>query len=162
MWPRLAFAAAAMMTLVGCNAGGAGTSARPLESTPAATATIAQTGISNGLAAVASAYTLVAVADHALPYASQRAKGSDTPLTEVVSGTLNLERDGTFALSTTYRIAEPQGQRVYEGKFTGACAPQSDGFRLYSEGGGENALTVKGDTVSVDNNGVVFRYLRRR
>ena len=161
MCPRLAFAAAATMTLVGCNAGGAGTAARPLESAAAA-ATVAQTGVSNGLAAVASAYTLLAVDDHALPYASQRARGSDTPLTEVVSGTLNLERDGTFALSTTYRIAEPQGQRVYEGKFTGACAPQGDGFRLYSEGGGENTLTMKGDTVSVNNNGVVFRYLRRR
>jgi hypothetical protein len=161
MWPRLAFAAAAVTMLVGCNAGGAGTSARPLENAPAV-AIVAQTGVSNGLAAVASPYTLVAVDGHALPYASQRAKGSDTPLTEVVSGTLNLERDGTFAVSTTYRAADAQGQRLFEGKFTGACAPDGDGFRLYSEGGGETALTMKGDTVSVNNNGVIFRYLRRR
>lgn len=165
MWPRLTFAAAAVTTLVGCNAGGAGRSARPLESAPAA-ATVTQTGVSNGLAAVASAYTLVAIDGHALPYAPERAKRSDTPrdtpLTEVVSGTLNLERDGTFILSTTYRAAEAQGQRLFEGKFTGSCAPEGDGFRLYSEGDVQTPLTMKGDTASVNNNGVIYRYLRRR
>lgn len=157
MWPRLAFAAAVATTLVGCS--GAGTAARPIDAP--APATVVQSGVSNGLAAVASAYTLVAVDGHALPFASQRAKGSDTPLTEIISGTLNVERDGTFSLSTTYRALEAQGQRTFDGKFTGACAPAGDGFRLYWEGGGETALTVKGDTVSVNNNGVIYRYLRR-
>lgn len=160
MWPRLALAAAVATTLVGCSGSTGGTAARPTNAP--APATVTQSGVSNGLAAVASAYTLFAVDGHALPFASQRAKGTDAPLTEIVSGTLNLERDGTFALSTTYRAAEGSGQRLFDGKFTGACAPAGDGFRLYWEGGGETALTMKGDTVSVNNNGVVYRYLRRR
>jgi hypothetical protein len=160
MWPKLALAAAVATTLVGCNGGAAGTAARPLDAP--APATVTQSGVSNGLAAIASTYTLVAVDGHVLPYASQRAKGSDTPLTEILSGTLDLERDGTFALSTNYRAAEGSGQRLFDGKFTGACAPAGDSFRLFWEGGGETALTTKGDTVSVNNNGVIYRYLRQR
>jgi hypothetical protein len=160
MWPRLALAAAVATTLVGCNGGAAGTAARPLD--VPSPATVTQSGVSNGLDAVASAYTLVAVDGHALPYTSQRVKGSDTPLTEVISGTLDLERDGTFALSTTYRATEGSGQRLFDGKFTGACAPAGDAFRLFWEGGGETPLTMKGDTVSVNNNGAIYRYLRRR
>ena len=160
MWPRLALAAAVATTLVGCTGGAAGTAARPND--VPAPVTVTQSGVSNGLAAIASTYKLVAVDGHVLPFAAQRAKGSDTPLTEIISGTLNVERDGTFALLTTYRAMEVSGQRTLDGKFTGVCAPAGDGFRLFWEGGGETALTMKGDTVTLNNNGVIYRYLRRR
>jgi hypothetical protein len=159
MSPRSALAAAAVITLAGCT-GAVGSATRPVASAPAP-ATMTQTGTSNGLAAVASKYTLVAIDGHVLPYARAN-KDAAAVRTEVVSGTLDLQPDGTFAMSTKYRAVEANGERVFDGKFNGACAPDGDGFRLYWNGGGETALTVSGDTATVDNNGTLFRYVRGR
>jgi hypothetical protein len=156
MFAKLALAAA-VTTLVGCSAGPA---ARPVVSAPAP-APVTQRGVSSGLASVASAYTLVAVDGHALPYAPADTKG-ETHSAQVVSGTLDLQPDGTFTMSTQYRAVERQGDRVYDGKASGTCAPEGDDYRLYWNGGGETALTVSGDAVIVNNDGTLFRYLRRR
>jgi hypothetical protein len=123
---------------------------------------VTQTGVSNGLAAVASTYTLVAIDGHALPYARVSAEGPSPSPTQVISGTLVVQPSGTFTMSTKYRATEPQGVRLFDGQFGGACAPYGDGFRLYWNGGGETALTASGDTVTVDNNGTLFRYLKQR
>jgi hypothetical protein len=161
MWAKLALAATAVTTLVGCNGGGAGTAARPAASTPAP-ATVTQTGVSNGLAAVASTYSLVGVDGHALPYARVSSQDAGSSPTQVVSGTLDLHADGTFLISTKYRATEPQGVRVFDGQFGGACAPDGDAYRLYWNGGGETALTASGDTVTVNNDGTLFQYVRQR
>ena len=160
MLPKQALAAAAVMALVGC-AGGAGTSAHPLLSTPAS-ATATQTGVSSGVAAVASAYTLVAIEGHALPFAPVYGKDATVAPNQVVSGTLNLRPDGTFSVATTYRTPEPQGARTFDGHSNGACAPDGGAYRLFWDGGGETAMTAKGDTVTVTNDGVRFQYLRQR
>jgi hypothetical protein len=110
---------------------------------------------------VASTYSLVAIDGHALPYARVSSEGPGSSPTQVVSGTLDLHADGTFSMSTKYRAAEPQGVRVFDGQFSGACAPDGDAYRLYWNGGGETALTVSGDTVTVNNDGTLFRYVRR-
>ena len=157
MWARLAIAAMVVSTLVGCSGGGAGTAARPT-TTAAALMTATQSGVSNGLAAVASIYSLVAVDGHALPYASTTELG--TAPTQVVGGALNLQADGTFSLSTKYRAIEPQGERTFDGHFSGACARTDEGYRLFWDGGGETALTVNGDTVTVNNGGVRFQYVK--
>jgi hypothetical protein len=161
MWARLALAAAAVTTLVGCNGGATGTAARPTASEPAP-ATVTQTGVSNGLAAVASTYSLVAIDGHGLPYTRVSAEGPSSSPTQVISGTLVLQANGTFTMSTKYRATEPQGVRVFDGKFDGACAPDGDAYRLYWNGGGETPLTANGDTVTVNNNGTLFRYVRVR
>jgi hypothetical protein len=160
MWAKLALAAAAVTTLVGCYGSTSGTTAQPVASAPAPT-TITQTG-ANGLAAVASTYTLVAIDGHTLPYARSYSKGPVPSPTQVLSGTLSVQANGTFAMSTKYRAVERQVERVFDGQFTGACAPDGNGFRLYWDGGGETALNVRGDTATVDNDGVLFRYLRQR
>lgn len=157
MWARLAIAAAAVTTLVGCNGGGAGTAARPVATAPAPM-TATQSGVSNGLAAVASVYTLVTVDGHSLPYAPASELG--VAPTQVVSGTLNLQADGTFTLTTKYRAIEAQGERTFDGHFSGACARTDEGFRLFWDGGGETALTMTGDTATVNNGGVRFQYVK--
>lgn len=118
--------------------------------------------MSNGLAGVASTYTLVAVDDHALPYSRTDRNDATTTPTQVVSGTLDLKADGTFTMSTTYRAVDEQGERLFDGRFNGACAPDGDNYRLYWNGGGETALTVSGDTLTVNNDGTRYKYLRRR
>jgi len=156
----LALAAVVLSTVVGCT-GAVGAGARSSASAPAP-ATVTQTGVSNGLAGVASVYALAAIDGHALPYARVYTKDPAASVTQVVSGTLDLKPDGTFSMSTKYRAVEAQGERLFDGQFNGACAPDGDGYRLYWNGGGETALSVSGDTAIVNNDGILFRYLRRR
>lgn len=160
MWAKLAVAAAAVATLAGCNGGTVG-GTRPTASGPAP-AVVTQTGASTVLAAVASSYALVAIDGHALPYAKVSSDAQAPAATQVIGGTLDLHADGTFTMSTKYRATEASGVRLFDGQFGGACAPYGDGFRLYWNGGGETALTASGDTVTVDNNGTLFRYLKQR
>lgn len=160
MRARLALAAAAAATLVGCGGGAVSTAARPVANAPAPT-TVAQTGVSNGLAAVAGEYMLITIDDHALPYAHAYSKESSASAAQAVSGTLSLKADGTFAMSTTYRAVDAQGERRFDGRSSGACARDGDAYRLYWDGGGETALTVRGDTLAVTNDGVLFKYLKR-
>lgn len=157
MWARLALAAAAVSTLVGCY-GAPSPAAQPVVSAPAPSTTT-QSGVSNGIAAAVATYTLVSIDDHALPYA--RVSSKESSPTQVVSGTLTVQPNGTFAMSTKYRAVEPQGEAFFEGRFTGACAPDGDAFRLYWDGGGETALSVRGDTAIVTNDGIHFQYLKQ-
>jgi len=159
MLAKLAVAAAAAMTLAGCSGTAVGTAAQPVAR---ASAPAAQTNVSNGLAAVASTYSLVAIDGHALPFAPAYMKGQGSSVTQVVSGTLTLQANGTFAVATKYREVEAKGVRLYDGKFGGSCAQDGDGYRMFAEGGGETVLTVSGDTATVDNEGILFRYLRQR
>jgi len=160
MWARLAFAAAIVTTLAGCNGGTVG-GTRPAASAPAP-AIVTQTGASTVLAAVASSYALVAIDGHALPYSQVSSDAQAGVATQVISGTLDLRADGTFMMTTKYRATEASGVRLFDGQFGGACAPDGDGYRLYWNGGGETALTASGDTVTVNNNGTLFRYLKQR
>ena len=157
MLARLAFAVTAVAALTGCAGGGA---ARPIVGAPAPAAA-PQAGVSSGVSAVASSYTLVSVDGHALPYARVDAKSETPSTTQIVSGTLDLRPDGTFTMSTQYRAVEQQGDRRFDGKASGACAPDGDAYRLYWDGGGETALTMSGNTVTVNNDGILFRYVRR-
>lgn len=117
--------------------------------------------MSDGLYAIAGSYALIAVDEHALPY-SLPAKDAGLLPTQVVNGTLNLAVNGTFALSTTYRSFDDQGERKFDGQFTGACARDGDNYRLFWEGGGETAVKVSGDTLTVNRDGALFRYLKHR
>ena len=126
-----------------------------------ATTTLLQTGTSNGLYVIAGSYDLMAVDNHTLPY-SLPAKDAGLLPTQVVSGTLTLNVAGSFALSTTYRALDDRGERRFDGQFTGACARDGDDYRLFWEGGGETAVKLSADTLMLDRDGVLFRYLKRR
>lgn len=157
---RLLLGATVAATIVGCSSGITRSTARSIEPGPATT-TVVQTGTSNGLYAIAGTYGLLAIDDHALPY-SQPAKDAGLVPTQVVSGTLTLNVNGTFALSTTYRTLDDQGERRFDGQFNGACARDGDAYRLFWEGGGETAVKASGDTLTIDREGMLFRYLKRR
>jgi len=110
---------------------------------------------------VAAEYTLVAIDGHALPFAHKASDEPGVAPTKVVSGTLTVRANGTFLMSTQYSATEAQGERRFDGQFSGSCAPQDDGFRMFWDGGGETPLTVKGDTLTVTNDGVRLQYVRR-
>jgi hypothetical protein len=160
MWGRLLLGSTIVATVAGCSVG------MPRPTTAAiepgrSTTTVVQTGTSNGLYDIAGSYGLAAVDNHALPY-SLPAKDPGLSPTQVVSGMLTVNVNGTFALSTTYRSLDDQGERRFDGQFNGACARDGDAYRLFWEGGGESAVKVSGDTLTVDRDGAQFRYLKRR
>jgi hypothetical protein len=160
MWGRLAVGATVAAAVAGCSTGITRSTARTIEPGPATT-TVVQTGASNGLYAIAGKYGLFTVDDRALPYTAA-AKDAGLLPTQVLSGTLTLNVNGTFALSTTYRALDNTGERRFDGQFTGACARDGDDYRLFWESGGESVVKANGDTLTIDRDGVLFRYLKRR
>src|SRR5215831_10394086 len=158
MRARLAIGATVAATVVGCSSGITRSTARNIEPGPATT-TVVQTGTSNGLYAIAGTYGLVTIDEHALPYVP-REPGAELAPPQVMSGTLTLNINGTFTVSTSYRALDPQGERRFDGQFNGACARDGDAYRLFWDGGGESALKVAGDTLIIDRDGLLFRYLK--
>ena len=156
MWQKLAFTVAAVMPLIGCagsvNAGAGAAAPAPAVAT--------QAGQSNVFGNAASSYALVTVDGQTLPYA-RPTRDAGAPAV-ILGGSLLLQPNGVFSMSTTYREALPQGERVYAGKLTGSCAPNADGFRMYSDDESQAQLSVSGDTAVVKSNGIVFRYLKSR
>jgi len=149
MLVRLTIGAIAIASVVGCSAG------------VATTTTVAQSGQSNGLQAVAGSYGLLSIDEHSLPYTPPSRDASIVP-TQAVSGALTLNANGTFAISTTYRTVDDQGERRFDGQFSGACARDGDAYRMFWDGGGETAVQTSGDTLLVNRDGLIFRYLKRR
>ena len=160
MWGRLVVGATVAATVAGCSIGIVKQPPSTIAQGPPTT-TVVQTGSSNGLYAVAGSYGLMAIDGHALPYSLPSKEAGLMP-TQVLSGALTLNVNGTFALSTTYRTLDDQGERRFDGQFSGACARDGDDYRLFWEGGGETAVKASGDTLTVDRDGVMFRYLKRR
>jgi len=158
MWQKLALAAAACIPIIGCASGGASTSQSAKEPAPAV-ATV--TGQSSLFGAAASDYALVSVNGHRLPYVAEVARDGPLGPTEILGGSLTLQPNGVFSMLTTHRDTKPAGQRSYDSKFSGACAPDGDGYRMFWDGGGDTQLAISGDTVTVNNGGTLFRYLKR-
>jgi hypothetical protein len=76
----------------------------------------------------------------------------------VEAGTLLLRPDGTFRLETSYATSA-DGARSFA--FKGTCFSVGSSFRMVWEGGGQTALSVRRDTLVVNNEGTLFSYLRR-
>ena len=158
MWQKLGIAAAACISVIGCASGGAsgGASSAPAPAPVVAT----QSGQSNLFGAAASEYTLLSVDGHRLPYAPQGASDAALPPTEIVNGALTLQSSGAFVISTSYRELKTVDRRLFDTRFSGACAPDGNAFRMFWDGGGDTQLSISGDTVIVNNSGSLFRYLK--
>ena len=160
MWQKIALAAAAVLPLVGCASGGAGTAQPPVVWPVPAVAM--QSGQSSIFGTAASDYTLLSIDGHRLPFAPAATSDAALPPAEVISGTLTLQPNGTFSMSTWYREAVSSGQRLFDNKSSGSCAPDGVGFRMFWDGGGDTQLSISGDSITVNNSGMLFRYLKRR
>ncbi len=158
MWQKLALAAAACIPIIGCASGGTST-ANPSQAAAPAVATL--TGQSSLFGAAASDYNLVSVNGHRLPYSPEVGNDASLGPTEIVSGALTLQPNGAFSMSTTHRDLKPAGQRAFESKSSGACAPDGEAYRMFWDGGGDTQLAISGDTVTVNNAGMLFRYVKR-
>jgi hypothetical protein len=156
MWRKVALAAAACFSVIGCASGGTSPAQAP------APAVATQTGQSTVFGAAASDYALVSIDGHRLPFTPPAAGDVALPPTQIESGTLSLQLSGAFVMSTTYREIKASDGRSFDTKFSGSCAPDGREFRMFWDGGGDTQLSISGDTVIVNNGGLLFRYLKRR
>ena len=97
-------------------------------------------------------YNLVSVDGHAVPYAPTH-QGQLAP--EIVSSSLSLKDDGTFSMVMSY--TNPSGGTISR-DFTGTYTSQGSDFNLNWEGAGQTKVTIEGDTLTLNNEGMLFVY----
>jgi hypothetical protein len=147
MFLRVSASALLLAGLIGCTTGR--TSSAPAGASPA------QAPLT--IATIAGQYALLSVDGQALPYAPVGRGGKVEPSARpVASGSFALKADGTFRLETIYN---PPGQPASTG--SGACYPEGDQLKMAWDGGGLTNMTVRGDTVLLNREGVLYAYLRK-
>lgn len=113
---------------------------------------------------LAGAYQLVSVDGHPIPYApvhpGQPAEAPPGP--EVLASTMVIRADGSFMMAMAYRFGTGETQRFRSMPFSGTTRATGDGFMATWEGAGETPLTPAGDTLVMNNEGMLFRYVKRR
>lgn len=97
-------------------------------------------------------YNMVSIDDNALPYAPTH-QGQQGP--EIVSGSLTLNMDGTFAMTMSYRL--PSGE-LGANELKGTYTVEGSDFRLHWEGAGVTPGTLDGDRFTFNNEGMVFAF----
>ena len=148
MFSRLGGSVLALAALLGC-------SSSKVNSGPAG---IYPAAAPLTLAAVVGEYALITVDGRALPYSPRPAAG--TTVRPVVAGTFLLNANGTFRLQTVYGPAN--GGTSTPSVASGACYTEGDEVRMMWDEGGSTNMTMKGDTVTLKREGVVYAYLRTR
>jgi hypothetical protein len=140
------FAGATLMTafLIGC-AGNPPASSKPGPST------------ASTLEAIAGSYGLVTIDGLAIPTAPT-AQGGAQSSWPVVAGTLQVTSKGTFVMETSY---ETRAENTQTFSFAGSCFSVGNGFKMVWDGGGETALSARGDTLVVNKDGALYAYLRQ-
>ena len=99
-------------------------------------------------------YTLISIDGNKLPYAPPHEGGA--PRILVLTGTITLNADGTFASAMTYDL--PAG--VSSQQFSGTYTRNGSSFILRWKGAGTTTATLEGNTFTMDNEGSLFAYRR--
>lgn len=112
---------------------------------------------------LAGVYALVLIDGHQLPYAPAHAgrPANAPPMPEVLSSTFRVRPDGSFIMAMSYRSKVGGVERYFDNPFSGTCAPEGDSYVAQWDEAGRTRLTLKGDTLVLDNEGVLFAYLKR-
>lgn len=106
----------------------------------------------SGLSGPADAYKLVTVDRHPVPYAPMH-QGQQAP--EIVSSTIALNNDGTFRAAMTYGMPGGGSTSRYS---NGTYAKNETGFAFNWEGAGQTNVTIEGNKLTMDNEGMLFVY----
>jgi hypothetical protein len=134
-----------------------------VQTAPVVPTPITHTADLKALVEVAGQYTLVTVDGHVLPFATTNVGlTADQVIPEIASSSLLLRGDGTFALVLTYRKVVNGVEQLTDRSFTGTCTGTGPTYHLALEGAGITDVTLVGDKLYMDNQGVQFSYERRR
>jgi hypothetical protein len=114
--------------------------------------------------ALPGTYTLVTIDGHSLPFAPvdrDRPANAPPPPT-VVAGTFTVNADSTFRSSMTYRVPSGDTTRVFTGDFTGTYTREGEGYVFTWARAGQTPGTLRGDTLTVNNVGMMLAYVKQR
>lgn len=154
---RVAFAVVVATLAAGC------TRKPEVAATPVVPTPINQQSDLKALVEVAGQYTLVSVDGRALPMLPLRAEVSQNPATEIASSSLLVRGDGSIQMVVRYRDVTQSNGQYTERVYTGTCfAAGPYAYRLAFDGAGTTDVSLVGDRLILDNEGMQFSYTRRR
>ncbi len=111
---------------------------------------------------IAGMYRLVTVDGHAIPFRPVHpdAPPNAGPGPEVLASTMIVRPDGSFVMAMSYRMTRDGTQTYTAMPFTGAWKAEGDVYAARWDGAGMTPLTLSGDTLVMNNEGMMFAYLR--
>jgi hypothetical protein len=109
-------------------------------------------------------YALVSIDGHKLPHAPMHpGRPADAPPPPVVVGSIfTIKGDSTFQQTMSYRITQGGAERVVDGQFSGTYLPEGTGYVFTWTNAGRTPVMLRGDTLVLNNAGMVFTYYRQR
>jgi hypothetical protein len=112
---------------------------------------------------IAGTYALVAIDGRAVPVAPvhPNTPPNAPPAPEVVASTLRVNANGEFTMDMSYRMTRDGAVRSFDNHFSGTCAPSGETFRMRWDGAGTTRLTPRGDTLLLNNEGMIFAYVKK-
>lgn len=159
MRQRVVLAAASLMTLAACMAQTTGQ--LPTRAPGTATTSAASAAM---LTPLAGTYTLSTIDGQLVPFApihpGQPANSPPGP--EVLSSTLLVHADGKFIMSMSYRARDAGKERYFDRPFSGSWVPDGAGYLMTWDGAGQTSAKVVADTLAINNEGMLFKYRKRR
>jgi len=114
--------------------------------------------------ALPGTYALVSIDGHQLPYMpTPPGRPADAPPTPVVVGsTLTIKGDSTFQQIMNFRITWEGTERFGDRNFSGTYLQEGSGYVFQWTNAGQTRVTLRGDTLVLNNEGMLFTYHRQR
>ncbi len=114
-------------------------------------------------AGIAGTYELINVDGHALPYTLvEPGRPADAPPPPtIVGGTFTVNADTTFQHVMRFKVTRGGAERVVENPGRGTYARDGDRYLFTWQGAGQTAVTLRGDTLTMENEGTRFSYVRQ-
>ncbi len=112
---------------------------------------------------IAGMYQLVTVDGHAIPFRPVHpgAPANAGPGPEVLASTMTVRPDGSFIMAMAYRMAGPDKVELFRAMpFSGSWKAEGSGWTAQWDGAGLTPLTMAGDTLVMNNEGMLFAYLK--
>jgi hypothetical protein len=114
--------------------------------------------------ALPGAYALVSIDGHPIPYAPMHpGRPVDAPPPPVIIGSIfTIKADSTFQQTMSYRITRQGAEQVVDRHFSGTYVPEDSGYVFTWLNAGQTPVTLRGDTLVLNNEGMLFTYYRQR
>jgi len=114
--------------------------------------------------ALPGTYALVSIDGHPIPYAPiHPGRPADAPPPPVVIGSIfTIKADSTFQQSMSYRVTREGTGQVLERSFSGTYVQEGSGYVFTWVNAGRTPVTLRGDTLVLNNEGMLFAYYRQR
>jgi hypothetical protein len=79
----------------------------------------------------------------------------------IVGSTFTVNSDSTFRSTMSYRMTVRDVPQVVEREFSGTYAREGAGYKFTWLNAGQTPVTLQGDTLILNNEGMLFAYVRR-